>query len=128
MADTALSVEQRGSAAWVWLDRPTTHNAFDASLIAALDRAFTELGERDEVRCIVLAGRGRSFSAGADVGWMRASLELSEEENVADALRLAQMLHAIDASPKPVVARVQGAALGGGCGLVACCDLVVATE
>src|SRR4051794_33963261 len=124
----ALTVERRGRAAWVWLDRPATRNAFDAALIGQLSETFTALGDDDEVRCVVLAGRGRLFSAGADVAWMRASLELSEEQNVADAVRLATMLHAIDACPKPVVGRVQGAALGGGCGLVACCDVAIASE
>ena len=76
----------------------------------------------------MLAGRGRSFSAGADVNWMRASLDLTAEENVADAERLAEMFRAVDACPKPVVARVHGAALGGGSGLVACCDVVLAAR
>ncbi len=80
------------------------------------------------MRCVVLAGRGRSFSAGADVNWMRASLDLPPAENVADAERLAEMLLAVDACPKPVVARVHGAALGGGSGLVACCDVALASE
>jgi methylglutaconyl-CoA hydratase len=114
--------------AWVWLAREGRHNAFDAQLIAELHHAFDRLATDDEIRCIVLAGRGASFCAGADVRWMRASLELSWEENVADAERLAAMLAAIDGCPKPVVARVQGVALGGGCGLVACADVAVATQ
>src|SRR4051794_7151873 len=114
----ALTIERRGRAAWVWLDRPATRNAFDAALIGQLFAAFTALGADDDLRCVVLAGRGPIFSAGADVEYMRASLELSHDENVADAVRLATMLHAIDSCEKPVVARVQGAAMGGGCGLV----------
>jgi methylglutaconyl-CoA hydratase len=128
MAGPALSVECRGRAAWVWLDRPETHNAFDAALIEQLDSTFRELGRDEDVRCVVLAGRGRSFSAGADVEWMRGALELGHDGNVADAQRLADMLHAIDSCPRPVVARVQGAALGGGCGLVACSDVALASE
>jgi methylglutaconyl-CoA hydratase len=105
--------------------RPDRRNAFDASLIAELTAAFAEV--RD-ARAVVLAGDGASFSAGADVEWMRSSVDLSYDENVADALRLRAMLDAIDGCPAPVVARVQGHALGGGCGLVACSDVVVAAR
>src|SRR6201999_2131101 len=97
--------------------------AFDAALIDELAAAFGNVGD---ARAVVLSGDGPSFSAGADVEWMRASVELSYEENVADALRLRAMLDAIDLCPAPVVARVQGHALGGGCGLVACCDIAIA--
>src|SRR5437016_8708604 len=103
--------------------RPERRNAFDASLIDELAAAFADVGD---ARAVVLAGEGPSFSAGADVEWMRSSVELSYDENVADALRLRAMLDAIDSCPAPVVARVQGHALGGGCGLVACSDIVVA--
>jgi methylglutaconyl-CoA hydratase len=103
--------------------RPERRNAFDAALIDELAAAFADVGE---ARCVVLSGDGPSFSAGADVEWMRASVELSYEENVAGALRMRAMLEAIDECPAPVLARVQGHALGGGCGLVACCDVVVA--
>jgi methylglutaconyl-CoA hydratase len=125
---SGVALERRDAVAWVWLDRPEVHNAFDAAMIAALHQTFAALAADDDVRCVVLAGRGRSFSAGADVSWMRASLDLSPEENVADAERLAEMLLAVDACPKPVVARVHGAALGGGSGLVACCDVALAAE
>src|SRR6266850_2521270 len=103
--------------------RPERRNAFDASLISELTEAFSDAGD---ARAVLLSGDGASFSAGADVEWMRSSAELSHDENVADALRLRAMLDAIDGCPAPVVARVQGHALGGGCGLVACCDVVVA--
>src|SRR5436305_193296 len=93
------------------------------ALFAELAGAFADVGD---ARAVVLSGDGPSFSAGADVEWMRASVDLSYEENVADALRLRAMLEAIDDCPAPVVAQVQGHALGGGCGLVACCDVVVA--
>src|SRR4051794_627492 len=103
--------------------RAERRNAFDAGLIAELTAAFGDVGD---ARAVVLSGDGVSFSAGADVEWMRSSVELSYEENVADALRMRAMLDAIDGCPAPVVARVQGHALGGGCGLVACCDIAVA--
>src|SRR3954454_10341555 len=103
--------------------RPDRRNAVDGALIAELAEAFVAVGR---ARAVVLAGEGASFSAGADVAWMRSSVDLSFEENVEDALRLRAMLEAIDGCPAPVVARVQGHALGGGCGLVACCDIVVA--
>src|SRR6478609_11519554 len=105
------------------MTRPERRNAFDASLIAELTEAFGDVGD---ARAVVLSGEGSSFSAGADVEWMRSSVDLSQEENVQDALRLRAMLEAIDGCPAPVVARVQGHALGGGCGLVACCDIAIA--
>jgi methylglutaconyl-CoA hydratase len=122
----ALRVEQDGDLLHVAMARPERRNAFDAELIQELTRAFSDIG--DEVRAVLLAGEGRSFSAGADVEWMRSSVELSYEENVADARRLRMMLEAIDSCPAPVVTRVQGHALGGGCGLVACSDIAVAAH
>jgi methylglutaconyl-CoA hydratase len=120
----ALRVEQDGDLLRVTMARPERRNAFDAELIAELTEAFRAVG--DEVRAVLLAGEGKSFSAGADVDWMRSSIELSYEENVADARRLRKMLETIDSCPAPVVARVHGHALGGGCGLVACADIAVA--
>jgi len=120
----ALRSEQAGDVLRITMSRPEQRNAFDAALIQELTEAFSGMG--DDVRAVVLAGEGRSFSAGADVEWMRAAAELSYEENVADARRLRKMLETIDSCPAPVVARVQGHALGGGCGLVACCDIAVA--
>src|SRR5215210_5029438 len=122
-AMSALRVEREGPVLRVTLARPERRNAFDAELIAALTDAFA--GAAD-ARAVVLAGDGPSFSAGADVAWMRASADLSYDDNLGDAMRLRRMLEAIDGCPAPVVARVQGHALGGGCGLVACCDVVVA--
>jgi methylglutaconyl-CoA hydratase len=120
---SALLVERDGAVLRVTMARPDRRNAFDAALIAELTAAFADVGD---ARAVVLAGDGPSFSAGADVEWMRSSIDLTYEENVADALRLRAMLDAIDGCPAPVVARVQGHALGGGCGLVACSDVVVA--
>jgi enoyl-CoA hydratase/carnithine racemase len=120
----ALRVEQDGELLRVTLARPERRNAFDAELIAELTEAFGAVG--DDVRAVLLAGDGPSFCAGADVEWQRASIDLSFDENVDDALRLYRMLAAVDGCPAPLVARVQGYALGGGSGLVACADVVVA--
>ena len=123
-----LSVERRGIAAYVTLRRPEVHNAFNARLIAELHVAFQTLSADDTVRAVVLAGAGRNFSAGADLNWMRASLDLSHDDNVADALRMADMFRAIDTCRHPVIGRIQGAALGGGAGLTAVCDIAIAEE
>jgi methylglutaconyl-CoA hydratase len=120
---TALRIEREAEVLRVAMARPERRNAFDAALIDELAAAF---GEAGDVRAVVLSGDGPSFSAGADVEWMRSSVDLSFDENVADALRLRAMLDAIDSCPAPVVGRVQGHALGGGCGLVACCDIAIA--
>ncbi|HEV8103208.1 MAG TPA: enoyl-CoA hydratase-related protein [Gaiellaceae bacterium] len=120
---TALRIERDGELLRVAMARPERRNAFDAALIGELTEAFGDVGD---ARAILLSGDGPSFSAGADVEWMRSSVALSYDENVADALRLRAMLDALDGCPAPVVARVQGHALGGGVGLVACCDVVVA--
>jgi enoyl-CoA hydratase/carnithine racemase len=120
----ALRTEQDGGVLRITLARPERRNAFDAELIRELREAFSAVG--DEVCAVVLAGEGPSFCAGADVEWQRASIDLTFEQNVEDALRLHEMLAAVDACPAPVVARVQGYALGGGSGLVACADVVAA--
>jgi methylglutaconyl-CoA hydratase len=121
----ALRAERDSDVLRVTLARPEQRNAFDAALITELAEAFVDVGR---ARAVVLAGDGPSFCAGADVEWMRSSVELSYDENVADALALRRMLEAIDRCPAPVVARVHGHALGGGCGLVACADIAVADE
>ncbi len=120
---SALRVERDGPLLRITLARPERRNAFDAELIRELTEAFGEIGD---ARAVVLAGDGESFCAGADVDWQRSAIELSYEENVEDALRLYRMLEAIDSCPTPVVARVQGYALGGGSGLVCCTDVAVA--
>jgi len=120
---SALKIERDGGVLRVTIAKPERRNAFDAALIAELTEAFADV---DDVRAVVLAGEGSSFCAGADVEWQRASIDLSYDENVADAMRLYRMLETIDACPAPVVARVQGFALGGGSGLVACADVAVA--
>jgi methylglutaconyl-CoA hydratase len=117
-----------GIVARVTLNRPELHNAFNAELIGDLRATFRRLAEEpaDSLRVVVLAGAGQSFCAGADVNWMRASLGLSKEDNEQDAMVLAEMLDAIDRCPVPVIARVQGACLGGGMGLCAVSDIVIA--
>ena len=122
---TALRIERDGPFLRVNLARPERRNAFDAALIAELREAFSDVGD---ARAVVLAGDGESFCAGADVEWMRSSIDLSYEENVQDARRLRQMLETIDQCPAPVVVRVHGHALGGGLGLVACADIAVSSS
>jgi len=121
----AVTLDDRGVAR-VRLDRPAKHNAFDAALIAALTAAFTALSADTAVRAVVLSGNGPSFCAGADAAWMRASGTLSDVENRADALLLSDMLAAIDSCARPVIAVAHGNIFGGGVGLVACADIVVA--
>ncbi len=118
-----LRIERDGHVLRVTLARPERRNAFDAALIAELTGAFADVGD---ARAVVLAGEGQSFSAGADVEWQRSAIELSFEENVEDAMRLYRMCETIDRCAAPVVARVQGHALGGGSGLVACADVAIA--
>src|SRR5690606_18808664 len=107
-----VSLEHAGGVARVWIERPDVHNAFDADVIVQLTAAFAEASARDDVRVIVLGGRGRSFSAGADLSWMQSAATLTEQENTEGALRLAEMLRGLERSPKATIARVQGAALG----------------
>lgn len=115
-----------GPVARLRMNRPELHNAFDAMLIAALTGALEGLAGDDEIRVVVLEGDGPSFSAGADLNWMRGMASASEAENRADALALARLMRTLDELPKPTIARVHGAAFGGGVGLVACCDIAIA--
>lgn len=112
----------------VTLNRPDRHNAFDEGLIADLTTTFNVLGIDPTVRAIILSGNGKSFCAGADLDWMKRAANFTEAENRADAMKLSDMLHAIDNCPKPVIARVHGNIAGGGVGLVACADMAVAIE
>jgi methylglutaconyl-CoA hydratase len=126
---SGLRVERGGAFARVVLDRPETRNAFDAELIAELRATFEGFADEapEALRGVVLSGAGPTFCAGADVDWMRAAVGLSVEDNERDASAMRTMFDAIDACPVPVVARVHGAALGGGMGLCAVADVVVAT-
>jgi enoyl-CoA hydratase/carnithine racemase len=118
-----VRVERDGDVLRVTLARPERRNAFDAELIADLTRAFADVGG---ARAVVLAGEGETFCAGADIEWQRSAIDLSYEENVEDALKLYRMCETIDRCPAPVVARIQGYALGGGSGLAACADVAIA--
>jgi methylglutaconyl-CoA hydratase len=121
-----LKVTRSGPLATVTMNRPDSHNALNADLIGELTRCFEGLAEDEQTRIVVLAGEGRSFCAGADVEYMRETATFSYEENLEDARRLAMMFWTMDECPKPVVAKVQGAAMGGGGGLLAVADVVVA--
>jgi methylglutaconyl-CoA hydratase len=123
-----LAVAIAGGVATVTLARPEVHNAFDEALIAELTRALKALDADPAVRVVVLAGEGRSFCAGADLTWMQRMAGYDHAANLADAGALATMLAALDRSAKPTIARVHGAAYGGGVGLVACCDIAIAAE
>ena len=123
-----LKVEIDKHVARVILDRPDVHNAFNDELIKRVTDAFTDLGTREEIRAIILAGNGKSFCAGADLNWMKSMVEYSYEQNVEDARGAARMFLAIAKCPKPVIARIHGAALGGGAGLAAACDIGIAVE
>jgi methylglutaconyl-CoA hydratase len=121
-----IGIERRGPVATVLLRRAEVRNAFNEVVIAELRQVFAALD--DDVRVVLLAGDGPVFCAGADIQWMKQSKDYTQQRNARDARAMAEMYRAIDECPKPVVGRVQGAALGGGSGLVACCDIVVAAE
>jgi methylglutaconyl-CoA hydratase len=125
---STLRLEKSNSVATVILNRPEIHNAFNAHLVADLRNAFRGLAADDVTRVVVLTGAGESFCAGADLRWLQAAVEFTIEENVRDALALTEMLDAIASCPKPVVARVNGAALAGGAGLVAASDIAIAAD
>jgi len=123
-----LQIERSGKVATLWMNRPEVFNAFNEQLIADLTQACLQLDADPGIRVVVLAGRGKHFSAGADLNWMRRAAEGSEADNLEDARRFARMLRTLAALSKPTIARVQGAALGGGTGLAAACDMAVASS
>lgn len=123
-----IRVERDGPVGRVVLDRPKVRNAFDDVMLRELRAAFAELGGAAEVRAVVLAGTGTVFCAGADLGWMRRAIASSFEDNLAGSLEVAGLMRDLYELPKPLVARVQGSAIGGGVGLVACADIAVAAE
>ncbi|MFN3303423.1 MAG: enoyl-CoA hydratase-related protein [Roseateles sp.] len=126
---TTLDLDRRAhGVVQLTMNRPAVFNAFDEVLIAELDDAFARLGADPAVRAIVLAGAGKHFSAGADLQWMQRAAAASQDDNLADARRFSAMLARIADCTKPTLARVQGAALGGGVGLVAACDMAVASD
>ncbi|HZD11071.1 MAG TPA: enoyl-CoA hydratase-related protein [Candidatus Binatia bacterium] len=123
-----ISIEQEGAVARVILNRPENHNALTPAMIARLRDVFLELGEAASVRVIVLQGEGRSFCAGADLAAMREAAEFTFEENVADGQAIFDLMNAVDRCPRPVVGAIHGVAIGGGAGLVSCCDVALATS
>ena len=123
-----LEIERAGKVATIWMNRPAVFNAFDEQLIAELTLACRELDADAGVRVVILGGRGKHFSAGADLNWMKRAAQFTHEQNVADARKFAGMLRALSGLGKPTIARVQGAALGGGTGLTAACDMAVASD
>ncbi|MDW5445130.1 enoyl-CoA hydratase/isomerase family protein [Polaromonas sp. SM01] len=123
-----LEIHCASSLATITLNRPEVRNAFNDEVIAELTAAFRALGEREDVRCIVLAASGTAFCAGADLNWMKRMAGYTREENLADASALAEMLRVVYACPKPTIARVQGDAYAGGTGLVAACDIAVSVD
>jgi methylglutaconyl-CoA hydratase len=125
---TGLATEQQGPLGLVTLNRPERHNAFDDALIAELTEALRSMEADDSVRLVILGGAGKSFSAGADLNWMKRMSGFSKDENLRDAMGLGALMRTLAHLRKPTIARVHGAAYGGGVGLVACCDIAVATQ
>lgn len=125
---TTLEIELKGPVATIWMNRPDMHNAFDETLIAELTAACAALDDDKNVRVVILAGRGKSFSAGADLNWMKRAANNGVDDNLNDARALAGMLRVLAEMKKPTIARVQGAALGGGMGLASACDIAVASK
>lgn len=123
-----LHLHRDGPVARLRMTRPQVHNAFDAELIAELTSLLEDVATDTGVRVLVLEAEGASFSAGADLNWMRGMAAASEDANRIDSLALARLMRTLDELPKPTIARVQGAAFGGGVGLVACCDIAIAAE
>jgi methylglutaconyl-CoA hydratase len=128
MKPQTILVEKDAGIASLMLNRPQVHNAFNEEVIAELTTAFISLDADKNIRAVLLKGAGKSFSAGADLAWMRKMAAATEPENRADAMRLAELLKVLDRLQKPTIAVVQGAAFGGGIGLIAACDIAIAAE
>ncbi|WP_284879266.1 enoyl-CoA hydratase/isomerase family protein [Acinetobacter variabilis] len=122
-----LQLEQQNQVATVWINRAELHNAFNTQVIEELHACFQSLNQRDDVRVVILAGRGKSFSAGADLNWMKQASQASQADNEADALKLAKMLQSLATLKQPTIARVHGIAFGGGMGLASACDICIAS-
>ena len=123
-----VEIDQQGAVRWLWLNRPEVRNAFNDALIADISSAFADVEASPETRVVVVAARGPAFCAGADLNWMRAMAGYSHADNHSDALKVARMFHAVHSCSKPVIARVHGDAFGGGVGLAAACDVVIALD
>ncbi|MGQ9583384.1 MAG: enoyl-CoA hydratase-related protein [Thermoplasmatota archaeon] len=128
LARATVELAVRGEVAWLALNRPDVHNAFNEELLRELTGAVSEVAGDSGIRALVLTGRGRSFCAGADLNWMRAALGYTVEQNRRDASALVDLLELLDGLPKPVVGRINGSAVGGGVGLVAVCDIAIASS
>lgn len=128
MCRAHVELQRENAVAWVTLARPSLRNALNAELIEELRSCFAELGRDDAVRTIVIRGEGKVFCGGADVQWMRASVELTQEENLQEARALSRMFQTINRVPKLVLGRIHGAALGAGAGLAAVCDIAIASH
>ena len=124
----SLEITTIGKVVTIAINRPDVHNAFDDTLVKDLTDALSQFERDANVRAVVLTGKGASFSAGADLNWMRGMAKASESDNRADAERLAALMHKLNNFPKPTIARVNGAAYGGGVGLIACCDIAIAAD
>jgi methylglutaconyl-CoA hydratase len=127
-AQSLLRTSLDGSVLTVTLDRPQVHNAMNPQLITDLTRVFQEISARDDIRVVILTGSGRTFCSGADLAAMRAAADYDFQQNVADGQKIFDLMAAVDRCPKPVVGRINGSALGGGTGLVCCCDIAIAIE
>lgn len=123
-----IVLEQRQKVAWITLDRPEVHNAFNSTMISELEEAFQRVKDDSSLRAVVMTGKGKSFCAGADLNWMREIINYSFEQNLEESLQLAELLHQIYSLPKPTVAMVNGTAIGGGNGFLSACDIAVASE
>lgn len=123
-----IRIEERDHIARITFNRPEVRNAFNATMISEMGDAFRQINSRKDLRVVVLTGIGQSFCAGADLNWMRDVMNFSYEENLKDSLNLAEMFHLMFTCPLPTIARVNGPAIGGGCGMAAVCDIVIASE
>ncbi len=125
---STVLIETDGPIGIVTLNRPEKHNAFDDALITQLTQALKDMERDNAVRVVILSAAGKSFSAGADLNWMKRMATYSQEENLRDAKALGELMRTLHGLSKPTIARVQGAAYGGGVGLIACCDIAVAAQ
>ena len=125
---TTIKIDQRGPVAWVILNRPEIRNAFNNVMISEIAEAFRAINQRKDLRIVVVTGEGNAFCAGADLKWMGDVLKYTYDENLKDSLKLAEMFHLMFTCPLPTIARVNGPAIGGGCGIAAVCDIVIASD
>ncbi len=128
MGFQTIDVEIKNKVGWVWLNRPDVRNAFDEVMIDELRMAIDQLGSESQVRIVVITGKGSAFCAGADLNWMKRMKNFSYQENLEDALALANLLYALYNLPKPTIAAVNGASIGGSNGIVASCDIAIASH